>query len=868
MTVIVDWLNDGTIPQSKTSGNWTPSQFNTGKFRFTLTFTNASTHSQWRPASLSYWGILTTNEANGSAVWMEYNPGTTTHRLLFVASDGSTSLAAMPYTWGAGTAVTVTVDQSSATAGASTMTISGASTGNGTSSGWTRASVFSGANLYFGVWGSGGFQLPAGSTTTSDIDDAGATGGAGSAGGTSTVTGVGGSIAAASGAASGSSAASAVASTDVGAGAASGTSTAQGGGASVAASTGSAAGTSAAAASVAGLEVGVGSIVQRLYSSNPATGTLSTWATDLTIGSVANATDTFTATGHGFIPNTCPGPFTLSSTGSVPAGSTAGTPYWLIIPDADTFKISASMQDAAAGTAVNLTSDGSGTITLHRTIDTQASDSVLFTSVARGVWTTDGTAATDNKTNDYTDRDDEYAYAAFPGSKVRTRVDLSAAGGAGHTVSATWGDLGGTGDEVTASLLEVKGGTLIKTFAHNEVAIGSATITAPTVFCNAEAVVVVFLWGNGPVNQDHTFTAVDGTWVKHVGASAEANTHNNGYIQCTVFTKKFSVATTGIAPQFQGITNEGAQFFVYVVQAIDPPSVGDAAGTSTATGVGVAIAAGAGSSAGAATVAAGGSSVVSGAGAASGSGTAAASGEANASATGAAAGTSTASGTGASTADATGAGGGTSTATAGGAATTAASGAATGTSTPAATGASISAGTGTSTGTSAASGTGAAVSTAAGASDGSVTVIAGGASVAAAAGAADGTSDAQGASEPSGAGSAGGTSTAQGGGATIAAATGAADGTSAAAAASTTTSVSAAAGTSAGTSAADAGGSSIAASVGAAAGTSTAVATNIPPVQDAAPEDVVLVEESVTVRFLDETPLLYLVEESVVVRLL
>ena len=169
---IVDWANDGTIPQSKTSGNWTPSQFNAGKFHFVTTFAAASSGSPWRPASLTYWGILTTNEANGSAMWLEWDPGTSKHRMLFVASDGSTFLAAMEFTWGASSAVGYTVDQSSATAGASTMTIAGASTGNATSSGWTRASVFSGANLYFGVWGAGGFQLPAGSTTTSDIDDA------------------------------------------------------------------------------------------------------------------------------------------------------------------------------------------------------------------------------------------------------------------------------------------------------------------------------------------------------------------------------------------------------------------------------------------------------------------------------------------------------------------------------------------------------------------------------------------------------------------------------------------------------------------------------------------------------------------------
>lgn len=172
-TTLVDWLNDGTLPQTKTSGSWNPSDFNAGKVRFTLTFAAASTGSPWRPSGPTYWAVLTTNEGNGAALWLEYNPSGTTHRLLFVAADGATNLAAMTFTWGALGAVTVTLDQSSATAGASTMTIAGAATGNGTSAGWNRASVFSGSELRFGGWaGSSFYDMPAGSATTSDIDDA------------------------------------------------------------------------------------------------------------------------------------------------------------------------------------------------------------------------------------------------------------------------------------------------------------------------------------------------------------------------------------------------------------------------------------------------------------------------------------------------------------------------------------------------------------------------------------------------------------------------------------------------------------------------------------------------------------------------
>ena len=169
-TTIVDWANDGTLPQTKTSGNWTPSNFNAGKFRQPWSPTNASTHSTWRPASLTYWAVLTTNDVNGAALWIEWDPGTSTHRFLVVAVDGSTFLAAVAVTWAAApSGMRYTVDQSSAAAGASTLALEGFATGNGTTSGWTRASIFPGANLYLGVWGAGGFGINA--STFGDIDD-------------------------------------------------------------------------------------------------------------------------------------------------------------------------------------------------------------------------------------------------------------------------------------------------------------------------------------------------------------------------------------------------------------------------------------------------------------------------------------------------------------------------------------------------------------------------------------------------------------------------------------------------------------------------------------------------------------------------
>lgn len=81
--------------------------------------------------------------------------------------------------------------------------------------------------------------------------------------------------------------------------------------------------------------------------------------TDVTTG-----TDTITKTGHGMITGEGPTFFTSSTT--LPAGLSAGTKYWIIRVDADNFKLATSRANAIAGTAVDITSQGTGTHTCNR----------------------------------------------------------------------------------------------------------------------------------------------------------------------------------------------------------------------------------------------------------------------------------------------------------------------------------------------------------------------------------------------------------------------------------------------------------------------------------------------------------------------
>lgn len=78
-------------------------------------------------------------------------------------------------------------------------------------------------------------------------------------------------------------------------------------------------------------------------------------ATDVDAG-----TDIITVTGHGFETGR---KVALSTAGVLPAGLSA-TNYWMIAVTANTLKFAASLADAIAGTAVDITDAGTGTHTL------------------------------------------------------------------------------------------------------------------------------------------------------------------------------------------------------------------------------------------------------------------------------------------------------------------------------------------------------------------------------------------------------------------------------------------------------------------------------------------------------------------------
>jgi hypothetical protein len=77
--------------------------------------------------------------------------------------------------------------------------------------------------------------------------------------------------------------------------------------------------------------------------------------------------DTLTATAHGLV--TGQGPYHLTNSGGgLPGGLAALTSYWIIRTGADTFQLASSYANALAGTAIALSTDGTGTQTLVRNV--------------------------------------------------------------------------------------------------------------------------------------------------------------------------------------------------------------------------------------------------------------------------------------------------------------------------------------------------------------------------------------------------------------------------------------------------------------------------------------------------------------------
>lgn len=90
---------------------------------------------------------------------------------------------------------------------------------------------------------------------------------------------------------------------------------------------------------------------------------------DITISGVDHTQDEFTSVAHGL--NTGDGPTYLTTSGTLGTGLSAATKYWVIKTGDDTFKVALSLYDALSGTAVEFSSNGTGT---RKIVDSEDED--------------------------------------------------------------------------------------------------------------------------------------------------------------------------------------------------------------------------------------------------------------------------------------------------------------------------------------------------------------------------------------------------------------------------------------------------------------------------------------------------------------
>ena len=120
----------------------------------------------------------------------------------------------------------------------------------------------------------------------------------------------------------------------------------------------------------AGMDFGITSAGQIQYYSDATPAAINFVDGDVTVG-----TDSIAEVGHGFVTGE---QATLTTTGTLPAGLATSTRYYIIRVDDDNFKVAASLSDAVAGTAVDITAAaGGGT---HTATITRGAGNIIFSA--------------------------------------------------------------------------------------------------------------------------------------------------------------------------------------------------------------------------------------------------------------------------------------------------------------------------------------------------------------------------------------------------------------------------------------------------------------------------------------------------------
>lgn len=260
-------------------------------------------------------------------------------------------------------------------------------------------------------------------------------------------------------------------------------------------------------------------------------------------------------------------------TPDAPAADTAGldAPSALDVGEEDAGQ-DASMADApSAGptlgaAAIVQRTYASGPLTGSLPTPSMATEtgSVLVASIARGSWSNAPTAPGDSLGNVFGVVDGPRTYRSWPTSATALYAARAIAGGADHVVSAEWGEGGGAGDEITLTVIEVRGASDVVDDGFVERDAGEALTSAP-VTTTGPALLVAIWWGTGGVRPRGTrHVAVPEAGFERVeAATGLVSLSDSGYIQCAVATRAVGAGEHTITWTSDG---EGAQLYLVALE--------------------------------------------------------------------------------------------------------------------------------------------------------------------------------------------------------------------------------------------------------------------------------------------------------------
>lgn len=480
-------------PETKTSGNWPYSALNSagGSWHLDVTITAASTSSPHTTSE--FLAILASNDQGG--FWL-----TERKFQLYDQSSGSLIVTSGACTWSANQTISLTVNLVAGT-NASSLVISGATTGNGTTNfTYDSHAIFSNVTLGIGVYGGGGFNFPG---SLSDVDD--------------TLTGVNGTanitLGAATLTATGDFAAHADADITLGAL----TSTAAGS-VEVTGSANVTLGALTVDAPNGGIEGNITLGELTLVATGDFSGAEGVNGdANITLGAL-------TSTAEGSVEvngalNATLGAVTATAVGSVEVSGQANITLGSLSLIANN---GGGLQRGDYGAARELFGSPQTSVTV--TLDTQAGSLILLCT--GGDLTDIDAAPTDNKGNTYTQLGGPEEYQRWPGYGIQMWYCVNANGGSNHQITQAFTQF----DECTICAVEIINGAVIVDFGYNEVLTGG-TLTTDSVATTGPAELVAFWSGDAPTGQTADISASNGYEILDETTLVD---HPNGYVPIAI----------------------------------------------------------------------------------------------------------------------------------------------------------------------------------------------------------------------------------------------------------------------------------------------------------------------------------------------